>query len=137
MRRASIFIVIVISISCATIVPGSDPVVVRTQDVLTQSMHLYDGLTQWHRAHSREESPEVYAAIERLRPAFPKAWRGLRDALDVYRASKTRDTAALRTAGLKFFGEVAAIGPQDWRASILLIRQLFEQAFLRPDGGTR
>lgn len=121
--------------ACATLAPGSDPVVVRTQDVLVQSMHLYDSLTQWHRAHSREESPEVYAAIERLRPAFPKAWRGLRDALNVYRASKTRDTTALRTAGLKFLDEVAALGPEDWKASILLVRQLFEQTFIQLDKG--
>lgn len=127
-RRILSALLLMATVSCATFAPGSDPVVVRAQDVLNNSIVLYDATMRFHYAHSQQEPPEVYAALEKLRPAFPKAWRGFQAAVVAYQASQTRDRAGLRAAGLQFLDEVSALGPRDWAASIGLIRQAFEEA---------
>lgn len=112
--------------ACATLAPGSDPIVIRTQDVLSNSLSVYDSAMRLHYQVSREEPPAVYAALERVRPVFPKAWRGLQASLDGYKAGKTKDPEALHRAVLAFLAEVENLGPESWKASIGMIRRTFE-----------
>ena len=72
----------------------ADPVVVRAEDVESNSLSLYNAvIVQWHMTHSTEESPEVYAILEKIRVEFPPAWRTLHRAISTY--EKVRDAADL------------------------------------------
>lgn len=115
-----------LSVSCATLTPGSDPVVVRAQDVLVDSLAVYDSAMRLHYQVSTQEPPAVYAALERVRPVFPKAWRGLNASLEAYKAAKIKDPVKLSGAVLAFLSEVESLGPDSWKASIALIRRAFE-----------
>lgn len=112
--------------ACATVTPGSDPVVVRAQDVLSNSLAVYDSAMRLHYQVSTQETPAIYAAMERVRPVFPKAWRGLQASLEGYKAGKTKDPEKLRTAVLSFLDEVENLGPESWKASMALIHRTFE-----------
>lgn len=113
--------------SCATITPGSDPLVVRTQDVLTNSLAIYDAAMKTHYAVSTQEPMAVYRATEEVRHSFPKAWRGLDASLAGYKATKEKDPVKLRASVLSFLTEVEGLGPESWKASIQLIRRTFEK----------
>ncbi len=128
MKRLFVLLFAVLLTSCATITPGSDPVVVRAQDVLTNSLSVYEAAMKTHYAISTQEPPAVYHATEQVRVVFPKAWRGLRAAIDAYKASGSKDPEKLRLAVLSFFGEAEQIGPDSWRDAIRLIRKAFEGA---------
>lgn len=113
--------------ACAMVTPGSDPIVVRTQDVLTNSLSVYEAAMKTHYAVSTQEPMAVYTATEQVRVAFPKAWRGLDSALASYKATKDKDPAKLRASVLSFLTEVEGLGPESWKASIQLIRRTFEK----------
>lgn len=110
---------------CASMAPGSDPIVVKTQDVLTNSLTLYETTMDLHFKHSAQEPPDVYKALEKVRPAFPRAWRALDVSLTTYQAAKTKDPAQLRRATLLFLDEAERDGPEDWKAAIRAIRSFF------------
>ena len=81
---------------CAS-VGKSDPVLVRAEDVETNSLHLYNAvIVQYHMSHSKEESPEVYAALEKIRVLFPPAWRSLHRAIPAYKSVRDAQTLTAR-----------------------------------------
>lgn len=110
---------------CATLMPGDDPVVVKAEDVLANSLTLYEQTMTLHYAKSTEESPELYKAAETVRVVFPPAWRGLNTTKEVYRLAKTKDPEQLRAAVLIFLDELERDGPPKWKAAIRLIRATF------------
>jgi len=118
--------VILISTGCATITPGSDPIIVKTEDVLVNSLSAYETAMSLHYAASERETPDVYRAAELIRSTFPPAWRGLRAVKESYRLAKTKEPAKLREAVLLFLATLEADGPPKWKAAIRLIRLTFE-----------
>jgi len=106
-----VLLALVIAIGgCATVTPGSSSVVVRTQDLLTNSLALYEQVMALHVGHSMEEGQDLYKALEVVRKKFPKAHRALKDALTAYGARK--DPTALHVAVGSFFGEVEGLAPE-------------------------
>ena len=77
-------------IGCASVGTG-DPVVVKGEDVLVNSLTFYDTATDWHMANSTRESVALYKAFEAFRKEFPKVWGTAKAALAVYKASRTED----------------------------------------------
>lgn len=92
-------LVALLSQGCASFGTG-DPVVVRAEDVLSNSLPLYSQAMAWHKAHSTEESPEVYAAFEKVRTTFPKAWRSANVLKKSYKASRTAEGKVSLTKAL-------------------------------------
>lgn len=125
-RILPVLVLLAILTACATLAPGSDPIVVRVEDVLVDSLAVYDSTMRLHYQVSTQEPPAVYAALERVRPVFPKAWRGLDASLQAYKAATVKDPEKLRGATLAFLDEVEGLGPESWKASISLIRKAFE-----------
>lgn len=74
--------------NCASLA-GSDPVVVRAEDVLTNSLAFYQAAMSVHYANSKKESVELYEAMELVRTQFPPAWRSLRAAIPAYQGVRT------------------------------------------------
>ena len=72
-------------VSCAS-VGTSDPLIVRAEDGLTNSLSVYDGLMSYHFANSTRESAATYKAIELVRVKFPVAWRAVNDGKKAYKA---------------------------------------------------
>lgn len=90
---AVIMATILLTAACAS-TGTSDPVIVRAEDVESNSLSLYNAVVvQWHMTHSQEESPEVYAVLEKIRVEFPPAWRTLHRAIPAY--EKVRDEKTL------------------------------------------
>lgn len=118
---------LLVAVGCASVPAGSDVVVVKAEDVLTNSLTLYDGTMDLHFKHSKSEPPEVYKALEVVRPAFPKAWRGLSTTLAAYKAAKTKDPAAIRKATLDFLDEIEKDGPPSWKTAVQGIRAVFNR----------
>lgn len=123
---ALVLVLAVLGAACATVAPGSDAIVVRTQDVLANSLELYEQTMALHMGHSREESPSLYAALETVRTKFPKAHRALSDALTAYKARK--DPTALHVAVGAFFGEVESLAPEGspFQTGIRFLRKTWE-----------
>jgi len=81
--------------ACAS-VGTSDPTLVRAEDLLSNSLSVYDGAMKYHFANSTREPPEVYAVFERVRTGFPTAWQGLYDGTREYK--RVPDRAKLDSA---------------------------------------
>ncbi len=81
----SLLVVVAILSGCATTGTG-DPIVVRTEDVLQNSLSIATPILAWHQAHSKEESLAVYAILEKGRTDFPVAWKAVYDAETAYKA---------------------------------------------------
>ena len=77
---------------CAAVGNG-DPIIVRAEDTLSNSLRVYDETMKLHFANSRDESPDTYRTLERFRTDFPTAWQTLFDAVRLYRS--TRDSGQL------------------------------------------
>ena len=127
--RAGVLFLVVLAVltsACATVTPGSDAIIVRTQDVLANSLELYEQTMSLHMGHSREESPSLYAALETVRTKFPKAHRALSDALTAYKVRK--DPTALHVAVGAFFGEVESLAPEGspFQTGIRFLRKTWE-----------
>lgn len=118
-NRASLFaplallpllvVMVLVSSSCALIRPGDDPVVVRTQDVISNSFDAWDAAMDLHAANSTRESPQVYAAAEKIRTGFPPLHRALRNALKGYQGATTKDPEKLRLAVLGILGDMESL----------------------------
>lgn len=91
-HRVILALLVIAAVSCASVGTG-DPLVVRTEDVLSNSLTIYDHAMAYHYAHSTSESPKTYATFERMRVGFPTAWRGVFNALQTYKANKTTTNA--------------------------------------------
>ena len=126
-RLAAMLCVVALVTGCALIRPGDDPIVVRTQDVISNSFDAWDSAMDVHAAASASESPAVYKAMEQLRTKFPASHRAVRDALKAYQAAKTKDPGALRLAVNGFLADVAALAPpgSKFAQTIGLIRAAF------------
>lgn len=110
--------------SCALIRPGDDPIVVRTQDVISNSFDAWDVAMDIHAANSTRESPQIYAAAEKIRTGFPPLHRALRNALKGYQGATTKDPEKLRLAVLGILGDIEALAPpgSKFAQTVALIR---------------
>lgn len=124
-RTLALALLVILAPACASIGTG-DPLIVRTQDVLTHSLTAYEAAMTAHYALSTSESPEVYESLEALRVKFPPLWRGLNGALKTYTSAKTKDPVALRAGVLAFLDSAEALGPPSWKSSLRMIRDAFE-----------
>ncbi len=97
-RHRALAAVLLLAVACASVGKG-DPVVVRTQDFIVNSLTIYEGVICWHdgcpekgiTGHSRTETPAIYKAIEAARLKFPKAWQALKDGLETYKLDRNQD----------------------------------------------
>jgi outer membrane PBP1 activator LpoA protein len=77
--------------SCATLLPGEDAIVVRTEQTLEASLAVYDAGMTWCRANPAHLTPEAAKIAEAIRTGFPPAYRSLDSALQLYKAGKRKD----------------------------------------------
>lgn len=92
-QLSGIVVVLAILNGCASVGSG-DPVVVRAEDVLVNSLSVYGQAMVYHQNHSTTETPQLYKALEAARIAFPPAWKALDAGITAYKADK--DKAALQ-----------------------------------------
>ncbi len=89
-RIVPILFVLIVAQRCATVGAG-DPVVVKTQDFLVNSLNTYDAAMTWHKAHSTTESVATYRTLEQGRVKFPVAWQAVKDGLATYKVSHDKN----------------------------------------------
>jgi hypothetical protein len=89
----SLALVVVLMASACASVGSGDPVAVRAEDLLTNSLTIYTGAITWHDApgHSVMESPAVYKAMEMARAKFPTAWKALKEGIKTYKVDRQAD----------------------------------------------
>lgn len=91
----SIFLAVLLLISsgCATIGSGRAEVV-RAEDILVNSLPVYDSVMALHFQISEQEPADVYQALEKARKTFPPAWRSARSIVRSYKAGRGGDVNA-------------------------------------------
>lgn len=88
-------VLLVLSIAaCASLAPGADPIVVRTEQAMEASLAVYDAGMTWCRANPQHLTPAAAAVAETIRTAFPPAYRSTDSALQLYKAGKGGDVMA-------------------------------------------
>ncbi len=88
-------VLLVLSVaSCASVAPGEDAVVVRTEQTLEASLAVYDSGLTWCKANPQHLTPAAADVAEAIRTAFPPAYRSLDSALQLYKAGKRKDLLA-------------------------------------------
>lgn len=80
--------------SCATLLPGEDALVVRTEQTLEASLAVYDAGMTWAKANPQMLTPEAAKIVNGIRVGFPPAYRSLDSALQLYKAGKRKDLLA-------------------------------------------
>lgn len=86
-RSTALLLILALAVACASVGSG-DPLVVRTEDFLSNGLAVYDNAMAYHFAHSTTESPQVYKAFETARVNFPPAWQAVKDGLAAYKVNK-------------------------------------------------
>lgn len=81
-------------VGCATILPGEDKLVVRTEQTLEASLAVYDAGMTWCKANPQHLTPAAAKVAETIRTAYPPAYRSLDSALQLYKAGKRKDLLA-------------------------------------------
>ncbi len=81
-------------VGCATILPGEDKLVVRTEQTLEASLAVYDAGMTWCKANPQHLTPAAAKIAETIRTAYPPAYRSLDSALQLYKAGKRKDLLA-------------------------------------------
>lgn len=99
-HRFALALLLVLSVSCASVGTG-DPVVVRAEDMLTNSLTIYDSAMQYHYSHSTTETPAVYQTFEKFRVNFQPAWRSLYNSVQAYKGNRTAAGANTVTSYLE------------------------------------
>lgn len=90
-------LVLALLAGCAHVGAGN-PLTVKTEDVLSNSLAVYEGLMSYHFANSTQESNATYNAIEAIRVKFPTAWQAVYDARTLYKADATGSADQLTVA---------------------------------------
>ena len=91
-KRVAIAVALIIVLTaCATVAPGSDPVVVRTEQTLKISSAVYDAGMTWCEGHVAMLSPAALKLANEIRVAFPPAYRATDSDLQLYKAGKGGD----------------------------------------------
>jgi len=80
-------ILLILSAACASI-GTSDPVLVRSEDFLSNSLIIYNQVMTYHFANSTTEKPDVYRTMEKVRTGFPTAWKALYDGSRTYKVDR-------------------------------------------------
>ena len=77
--------------ACATLAPGTDPIVVRTEQTLKIGSAVYDAGMTWCEGHVSALSPAALKLANDIRVAYPPAYRATDSALQLYKAGKGGD----------------------------------------------
>ena len=92
MKRSLVVLVAVLAlVGCTTVAPGSDPIVVRTEQTLKISSAIYDSGMTWCEGHAALLSPAMLTLANQIRVDFPPAYRATDSALQVYKSTKAGD----------------------------------------------
>lgn len=91
LRALPVFLLALSLASCATLLPGEDPIVVRTEQTLEASLAVYDAGMVWCKANPQHLTPAAAKIAESIRTGFPPAYRSLDSALQLYKAGKRKD----------------------------------------------
>lgn len=94
---AAMVVVLALTLSCAHVGAGN-ALTVKTEDVLINSLSVYEGLMEYHFANSTKESNPTYNAIEAIRVKFPIAWQAVADAKALYKAKAVGSADQLTNA---------------------------------------
>lgn len=100
MKRLFVLLFAVLLTSCATITPGSDPVVVRTEQTLTAADAIYAESMRYYFAPGVAPNlgPDTVKIFEAVRTGFDPAYKEVQKALDSYKRIRgTLEKTALAT----------------------------------------
>lgn len=104
-------------VGCATLAPGEDPVVVRTEQVLKMAVPVYDSAMGWYFDNAARLTPGAKSVFERVRVSFPPVYRSLDSALQLYKAGKRKEVMAefdeLQRLVVEMLSVVKALGGPD------------------------
>lgn len=88
LRVAPALLLLVVLSACATLAPGADPVVVRTEQALEVSLAVYDAGMTWCESHPQMLTADAAKIAEAVRTAFPPTYRSVDSGLQLYKAGK-------------------------------------------------
>ena len=93
---------------CASVAPGSDPVVVRAQQALRAADAIYrEGMAYYFTPGvAATLSPGTVKAFEAVRTGFDPAYKTAQSALDAYQAGKRKDVIAEMAALAKLMNAI-------------------------------
>ena len=74
--------------ACATLAPGANPVVVRTEQALEAALAVYDAGMTWCESHPQMLTADAAKIAEAVRTAFPPTYRSVDSGLQIYKAGK-------------------------------------------------
>lgn len=98
--RSAILLLVSLSAACAS-VGQSDPLLVRAEDLLKNSLAIYDATMSFHYKFSTHESPAVYRVLEAARINFPQAWKALFDGAAAYRKNPDASKLLILITGVE------------------------------------
>lgn len=93
-RRIPIVFALGLAIACASVAPGSDPVVVHAEQAQVIAFDVCDFFLTFEKAHQAQLPAEVHAAAETIRKHGPDAFRALRLTIESYKANRTPEGKA-------------------------------------------
>lgn len=99
----------VLSAACATLAPGADPLVVRSEQVLKVAPSVYDAGMTWAEANKAKIPASTLVVFEKIRVGFPPAYRAADEALTLYKAKKTNGLANAIPALERMLGDLATL----------------------------
>ena len=85
---------------CCTILPGNDPLVVRTEQATRMLYSTTDKFLEWEYRH-RAQAPYLKPGADKMRRTVPGVLAVSRDALRAYKATKNASTKADLVAALQ------------------------------------
>lgn len=85
---------------CCTILPGNDPLVVRTEQATRMLYSTADKFLEWE-YKNRAQAPYLKPVADKMRRTVPGVLAVSRDALRAYKASKNASTKADLVAALQ------------------------------------
>lgn len=91
-RAAALLAVVVLVVGCASVAPGSDPILVRGEQSLSVSFAILDSFVRVeynNRSLVQAKAPQLSALAEQIRRNAPALLRTATQAVDMYRALKT------------------------------------------------
>lgn len=87
---AVVVVALAVTLGCATLAPGSDPIVVNTERVLRAADGIYaEAMAYYFRPGvAASMKPDVVAVFEAVRTGYDRPYKDVQSALDIYKAAR-------------------------------------------------
>jgi hypothetical protein len=109
MKLLSKFFVVLCAVSmigCVTVKEGSDPLVVRAEQIAESSLTAMDSFVSWEFRNRQVLAPDVKAAADLVRELGPLYLSNVRTATKIYKGEKSKPNADQLQAAINTLNEL-------------------------------